>query len=89
MVGFPTESWEDFLLTKSLIEELPLAALDCFKYDDMKGLGNWVDESEKKKRLEIIALTFIQRFCVEQQITSLTTFNDFIKNNNIPLNINI
>lgn len=89
MVGFPTESWEDFLLTKSLIEELPLAALDCFKYDDMKGLGNCVDESEKKKRLEIIALTFIQRFCVEQQITSLTTFNDFIKNNNIPLNINI
>lgn len=89
MVGFPTESWEDFLLTKSLIEELPLAALDCFKYDDMKGLGNCVDESEKKKRLEIIALTFIQRFCVEHQITSLTTFNDFVKNNNIPLNINI
>lgn len=89
MVGFPTESWDDFLLTKSLVEELPLAALDCFKYDDMKGFGNRVNENEKKKRLEIIALTFIQRFCIEHNITNSNAFNDFIKDYKIPLNINL
>lgn len=89
MVGFPTESWDDFLLSKSLVEELPLAALDCFKYDDMKGLGDRVDESEKKKRLEIISLAFIQRFCVEHNITDTTAFNEYIKDNKVPLNINL
>ena len=89
MVGFPTESWDDFLLSKSLVEELPLAALECFKYDDMKGVGDCVDESEKKKRLEIIALTFIRRFCIEHNITNLTALDDFIKGNKIPINVNI
>lgn len=89
MVGFPTESWDDFLLSKSLVEELPLAALECFKYDDMKGLGDQVDESEKKKRLEIIALTFIRRFCLEHNITNISALDDFIKDNRIPINVNI
>lgn len=89
MVGFPAESWDDFLLTKSLVDELPLAALDCFKYDDMKGLGDRVEESEKKRRLEIIALAFIQRFCLEHNISNSKAFNDFIKDNKVPLNINL
>lgn len=89
MVGFPAESWDDFLLSKSLVERLPLAALDCFKYDDMKGLGDYVDENEKKKRLEIISLTFIRKFCIEHNIKNLASFNEFIRNNTIPLNINL
>ena len=89
MVGFPTESWDDFLLSKSLIEELPLAALECFKYDDMKGLGDRIDASEKKKRLEIIALTFIRRFCIEHNLTSYAALDDFIKSDRIPINVNI
>ena len=89
MVGFPAETWEDFLLTKALVEELPLAALDCFKYDDMKGLGDRVDESEKEKRLKIIALTFLQRYCREHGITDSTAFDDFIKDHKVPLNINL
>ena len=89
MVGFPAETWEDFLLTKALVEEWPLAALDCFKYDDMKGLGDRVDESEKEKRLKIIALTFIQRYCREHGITDSAAFDDFIKNHKVPLNINL
>ena len=89
MVGFPAETWEDFLLTKALVEEWPLAALDCFKYDDMKGLGDRVDENEKEKRLKIIALTFIQRYCREHGITDSTAFDDFIKTHKVPLNINL
>lgn len=89
MVGFPTESWDDFLLSKLLVEELPLAALECFKYDDMKGMGDCVDESEKKKRLEIIALTFIHQYCKGHNITNSTAFYNYIKGNKIPINVNI
>ena len=89
MVGFPTETWEDFLMTKSLVEEWPLAALDCFKYDDMKGLGDRVDESEKEKRLKIIALTFIQRFCQEHGITDSAVLEDYIRDHRVPLNVNL
>lgn len=89
MVGFPTESWNDFLLSKSLVEELPLAALECFKYDDMKGLGDCVDESEKKKRLEIVTLTFIRRFCIVNNITNMSEFSACMKNKRIPINVNV
>jgi len=89
IVGFSGETWEDFLLTKSLIEKLPLSALDCFKFDDMKGQGDTVSEDEKIKRLKIIALIFAHKFFISNDIKNYDNFSAFVQTNRIPLNINL
>lgn len=88
MVGYPNETWEDFLLTKELISQIPISSLDCFKFDDMKKIGDTIPEEEKIKRLKIISLTFIRKFCFENNINNQEQLQQFISNNYIPLNLN-
>lgn len=88
MVGFPGESWEDFILTQRMVHELSISALDCFKYDDMNRYGDTIEETEKIKRLKIVALTFIRNYCKEKEISNPKQFNNFLSNNKIPINLN-
>lgn len=88
MVGYPGETWNDFLLTKHIVEELPLSALDCFKFDDMTGLGNTIPEEEKNRRLKIISLTFVRNYCRKNNIQDFSTLKHSLEKNKILLNIN-
>jgi tRNA-2-methylthio-N6-dimethylallyladenosine synthase len=88
MVGYPGETWDDFLLTKRVVEELPLSALDCFKFDDMTGIGNTVCEEEKNRRLKIISLAFIRNYCRKNNIQDFSALKHFLEKNKILLNIN-
>jgi len=89
MVGFPGETWNDFLLTKEMVENLPLSALDCFKYDDMTGASNnTISEEEKSKRLKIISLTFVRSYCRKNNIQDINSLKDFVEKDKILLNIN-
>jgi len=88
MVGYPGETWDDFLLTKLLVEKLPLSALSCFKFDDMTGIGNTVPEEEKIMRLEIISLSFVRYYCKENNIQDINALKLEFEKNKILLNIN-
>ncbi|MEO2068059.1 MAG: tRNA (N(6)-L-threonylcarbamoyladenosine(37)-C(2))-methylthiotransferase MtaB [Desulfurobacteriaceae bacterium] len=59
MVGFPTESDEDFEETRKLIEEIPFGYLHVFPYSPRKRtvaykMGDTVHPSKKKERAEIL-----------------------------------
>ncbi len=88
MVGYPNETWEDFLLTQKLVKELPISALDCFKFDNMSNIIDTVEETEKVYRLKLISLTFVQKFCKQNNINSSYELDKYLKNNKIPVNIN-
>lgn len=88
MVGYPGETWTDFLLSKHIVEELPLSALSCFKFDDMTGLGNTVSEEDKVRRLKIISLTFVRSYCNRNNIHDDSALRDALEKNKILLNIN-
>ncbi len=89
MVGYPGETWDDFLLTQEMLNDIPISALDCFKFDDMKEIGNTISEEEKIKRLKLISLTFFRKFCKENEIYNSKELQVFVKNNLIPLNLNL
>ncbi|GHT08448.1 hypothetical protein FACS189432_08230 [Bacteroidia bacterium] len=89
MVGYPGETWDDFLLSKRIVEELPLSALSCFKFDDMTGLGNTVSEEDKVKRLKIISLAFVRSYCKANNIQDGSALRDALEKNKILLNINL
>jgi tRNA-2-methylthio-N6-dimethylallyladenosine synthase len=89
MVGYPGETWNDFLLSKRIVEELPLSALSCFKFDDMTGIGNTVSEEEKIKRLKIISLAFVRNYCRENDIQNADDLKHALEKNKILLNINL
>ncbi|CFX99134.1 Methylthiotransferase [Syntrophomonas zehnderi OL-4] len=59
MVGFPSETQDDFAATYDLIEQSPLADLHVFKYSRRAGtraaeMKEQVDEHEKQRRSELL-----------------------------------
>lgn len=88
MVGYPGETWDSFLLTKRMVEKLPLAALSCFKFDDMTKIGNTISEEEKIKRLKIISLAFFRNYCKKNNIQDSNALKHYLDKDKILLNIN-
>jgi len=59
MVGFPTESDQDFINTKKLLGDLPVAYYHVFTYSDRKGASSYLMKDKvahdiKKKRTRIL-----------------------------------
>jgi len=95
MVGFPTETDDDFKKTRSLIYEFNFDYIDCFKYDDYAGISSnnfrkKISEDIKIKRLKIISFDVINLFFRKKNIYTKKELIDFIykSDEKIPLNTN-
>ncbi len=59
MVGYPTESEQQFINTKKLVTDLPISYFHVFTYSDRKGTGSYklkpkVEHAVKKERARIM-----------------------------------
>ncbi|MBN1639578.1 MAG: MiaB/RimO family radical SAM methylthiotransferase [Ignavibacteriales bacterium] len=95
MVGFPTETDDDFKKTRSLIYKFNFDYIDCFKYDDYAGISSYnfrrkISEDIKIKRLKIISFDVINLFFRKKNISTKKELIDFIykSDEKIPLNTN-
>jgi tRNA-2-methylthio-N6-dimethylallyladenosine synthase len=96
IVGFPTESEEEFQKSRALLKRIDFEYVDCFKFDALEGTdimtraSDDVPEAEKLRRLRILVADATSSYFRRKGISSFEDIRRFVEdpNTRLPVNTN-
>lgn len=95
IVGFPTETEEDFEATKSLLEGYPFCYVEIFTYEDRPRIGALklepkIPDRTKEDRRQILFQCFLLKFLTTRNVSNNDQLSSLLgKYDQLPVNFNL